>query len=721
MKINLFILLISIGFYGFSQQSSNWCGMDRIVQKMKNNDPGYAEQLHKAMSKAASGWIQQSGMVQKSAMTIPVVVHIIHDNGIGNISEEQVQSALDILNQDYNRQNPDTSVTRNTATAPFKPQAGIMDCEFILAKIDPNGNCTNGIVRVNAPDLTYNAGEDCKYSFNGGSDQWPMDKYFNIWIVNSINSDGAIGTILGYAYYPYGNVGSEYGILMRHDTFGTIETADNSDGRTLTHEMGHAFGLAHIFDQGCHSNNCNQNGDYCCDTPPQSEPNWSCSQIWNSCSDVPVNDDYGFDAVDQIENYMSYNACQNMFSRDQASIMLDNVTTIGFLATMVSAQNLIETGVFNTEILCKAEFESYKQTICVNDSIFFYDRSFQNPTNWNWSISPGIENTDWGYVNGSNLNSQDPVIQFFTPGVYQISLLSTDGLNSDSEIKDQYITVLPFAQSIPFWEGFEGLTTLNGATYWSLINEQNNGAFQIDQTTGYSGNHCVKLPNYGQSGINKDALVSTAIDLSVVDPLTDFVTLSFRYAYRKRYESNDEWFKVFITKDCSDSWVQRKTLHGVQLSSEIVSTSWTPSSQNDWTTVHMTNITSDYFVDKFRVKFEFNGQGGNNFFLDDINLYLGSPSNTVVLGIAEEGEISELSIYPNPADEIMNLRFTLNSNQVTAIQIHDISGKIAQKYMINAAGGTNDVLIETKDLESGVYFITVNAGEIKKTLQFIVQ
>jgi len=110
-----------------------------------------------------------------------------------------------------------------------------------LAKIDPNGNCTNGIVRVNAPNLTYNTDDACKYAANGGSDQWNSDQYLNIWIVNSINSSGSVGTILGYAYYPYGGAGSEYGILMRHDTFGTIETAINSDGRTLTHEMGHVF------------------------------------------------------------------------------------------------------------------------------------------------------------------------------------------------------------------------------------------------------------------------------------------------------------------------------------------------------------------------------------------------------------------------------------------------------------------------------------------------
>lgn len=719
MKLKLLYILLFISFSGFTQQFSNWCGTDRIVQQMKNNDPNYAELLHKAMSKAANGGTYQNGQIPKSAMTIPVVVHVIHDNGIGDISGEQIQSALDILNQDYNRQNPDTNITRNTMNAPFKPQAGVMNCEFILAKIDPDGNCTNGIVRVNAPSLTYDAGEDCKYAVNGGSDQWPLDKYFNIWVVNSINNDGDPGMILGYAYYPYGGVGTEYGILIRHDTFGTIETANNSDGRTLTHEMGHAFGLAHIFDQGCHSDDCNQNGDYCCDTPPQAAPNWSCSQTWNSCPDVPINDDYGFNALDQIENYMSYNECQNMFSRDQAALMLNNVNSINFLVNMVSPQNLIETGVFNPLILCKSDFESFKTSVCVGDSINFIDRSFQNPINWNWSISPGVVNVDWIFINGSSSNSQNPVVQFFTPGNYQISLLASDGTNNDTEIKNQYITILPFANSLPYWEGFEGLTTLAGATYWSLENEESNATFQINQTTGSSGNHCVKLANYGQMGVNTDALISTAIDLSVVDPLTENVTLTFKYAYRKRYDATDEWLRVFVTNDCSDTWTQRKTIHGVQLSPFVEYTPWTPSSSADWTTVHMTNITSNYFVDKFRVKFQFEGQGGNNFYLDDINLYLGSPSNTVVLGIAEEGEIAELSVYPNPTDAELNVRFTLSSDQITQLNIQDITGKTASKYFIHAASGSNNVIMNTENLAAGVYFVTIKAGEIMKTMQFV--
>lgn len=725
MKNIVTLALITLcSSFVFGQKTGEWCGTTKLTEQQFLANPNLQESFHQQIMAAARYRNNNAG--SRAVITIPVVVHIIHDNGMGNISDAQVQSALDILNQDYNRTNPDAWQTRSTAEAPFEPEAGDMDVEFKLARLDPNGECTNGIVRVNAPQLTYNAGEDCKYSSNGGSDQWPQDEYLNIWVVNSIDNGGGAGITLGYAYYPYNGVFDGYGILIRHDTFGVIGTANGSDGRTLTHEMGHALGLAHIFDAGwggnptgCHLDDCTANGDYSCDTPPQEEANWSCSQTWNSCAEVPLGDSYGFDALDQIENYMSYNACQNMFSRNQVDLMLANMNSIDFLIGLSSPSNLIATGVNDPDILCKAEFEALNRSICAGTVVDFYDFSFHNPTSWNWTIS-GTQGTDYNFVNGTSATSQEPSIEFISSGSYDVTLSVTDGVTTETEAKLAYIAVIPQPSAIDLIEGFEAYSSIGTTDQWTTYNAGGN-TFEIIDGVGRTGIKSAKLQNFGQQTGQSDELISAPVDLSVVDPTTEAITLSFRYSYKKRFAQNDEWLKVFITNTCGETWVQRKTIHGDQLSALIQNSAWTPTSLSDWTTVHMTNVTSAYFVENFRYKFEFESDGGNNFYIDDINIYKGAPSDELV-GIDENGNIIEsMSVYPNPTAGNVNVRFAVANGGAASVSVTDLAGKVLENHAIFAAQGNNMVQLDTEGYASGVYLVQLSVGGVVKVERVVVE
>ena len=211
------------------------------------------------------------------------------------------------------------------------------------------------------------------------------------------------------------------------------------------------------------------------------------------------------------------------------------------------------------------------------------------------------------------------------------------------------------------------------------------------------------------------------MDLSVIDAATESVTLSFRYSYKKRFESNDEWLKVFITNTCGDIWVQRKTIHGDQLSSVAQNSSWAPSSLNEWTTVHMTNITSGYFVENFRYKFEFESDNGNNFYLDDINIYKGAPSDELV-GIDENGNVIEsMSVYPNPTAGNANVRFAVANGGTASVVVTDLAGKQLESHVLFAAQGNNLLQLETAGYASGVYLVRLNLGGVTKVERLVVR
>jgi len=90
----------------------------------------------------------------------------------------------------------------------------------------------------------------------------------------------------------------------------------------------------------------------------------------------------------------------------------------------------------------------------------------------------------------------------------------------------------------------------------------------------------------------------------------------------------------------------------------------------------MTNVTNTYFTDNFKAKFSFEGVGGNNFYLDDINLYAGAPSDNLVLGIDEVIDFENFSLYPNPTDAELNVQFNVNKQERLRFEIQDLAGKL---------------------------------------------
>ena len=651
------------------------------------------------------------GSTEKATVyKIPVVFHVLHNNGIENITDEQIFDALTILNRDYRLLNADA----NNVQAEFAGMPADIEVEFLLATKAPNGACFKGITRtMNAISYDGSDGGNQVDAIVAGNDvfqgNWAGNKYLNIFIC------GDIGGAAGYTTKPSGWSANQMtnGIWVKHNYVGSIGTSSTGTSRTLTHELGHWLNLDHTWGG---NNNPGNTTSCTTDDNVQDTPNCigvtACLLNSNTCSSDNA---YwgGVNMKDNVENYMDYSYCSKMFTQGQKTRMrtaLQSNTT--GRANVISSTNLTAVGAGITPYLCKADFTTDRTTICVGDAISFEDDSYNAATGWNWSFNGGQPATS---------TAQNVTVTYNQPGLYSVSLTATDGATNDSEVKTNYIRVLPAPTTIPFWEGFEGYSSLNNLVNWEVLNQENNNAFTIENTTGYSGSQCAKLVNFGQAPSNVDELISSPMDLSII-PQTGSVTLSFRYSYRKKTSADYEYLKVFITGDCGDTWVQRKTLGGNQLSTLTATSSWKPTSQADWVTVHVTNVTSNYFSQNFKFKFRFEGEGGNNFYLDDINLYAGSSSNEIVLGINEFNEsINDISLYPNPTDGELNVSFSASKNKDMQFQVLDITGKIIQNNVVNAVQGSNLVLLDTQIFAAGSYFLKIMSDDHFKTLPFVIK
>jgi hypothetical protein len=204
-------------------------------------------------------------------ITIPVVVHVLHcGENIGegrNISDAQIQSQIDVLNEDFRRLNANSS---NTPAA-FLPVAADYGFEFRLACTDPNGVGTNGIVRKKIDKnhfeyLSSGNGSDenamgIKISSSHGDDPWPTNRYLNIWVCDF--SDGT----LGYGTFPadFATSPNVDGVVINTTAMGRVGnvSAPFNGGRTATHEIGHWLNLRHIWGDA----NCGD--DFVFDTPTQ--------------------------------------------------------------------------------------------------------------------------------------------------------------------------------------------------------------------------------------------------------------------------------------------------------------------------------------------------------------------------------------------------------------------------------------------------------------------
>lgn len=626
----------------------------------------------------------------RSSYVIPIVFHVVHEGGEENISDEQIYDAIAKLNEDYDAANSDLS-----AVIPaFQGIIGNCDIEFRLATRDPNGQCHPGITR------TFS-----QYTFDDGSGQtmsavaaqhgvWPQNKYLNVFVVSDPN--GAAG----YTNYPagwYPPNSMEGGIYLRHDYCGTIGTGSTSTRRTISHECAHWLNIRHVWGNSndiTDPNNCTED-DLVGDTPV-TQGNNGCDLTTQSCG-----------SLDNVQNNMDYTgSCRRMFTQGQVARMHTALnSSTADRDNLWTNANLIATGTDGLGDLCVADFSSDIQVICAGSTVSFFDESYHNVTSRNWTFSGGTP---------ANSTAQDPVVTYTTGGIYPVTLEVSDGSAVMNETKTAYIVVIDDPGSTPpYSEGFEGLSTIPDNSSWFVVNGNAGNAWTLANVGADNTAKSASLQNYGNTDGSTDELISESIDLSGVQA-SDQIVFNFEFAYNKRTSGNNELLQFYISKDCGETWVLRKNISGSALGDIISSGPYTPSSVEDWVYQEVTNINADYFVSNFRFKFVFTNDGGNNIYIDNINLYPASMSDL------KETAVSSSILFPNPATDQATLILNESDGKDLTISLVNSLGQEVNSFGSQFfAAGSHQMNIDLRAVEAGIYFVKITSDEASELIKLV--
>lgn len=220
---------------------------------------------------------------------IPVVVHVLYKDAADNVSDEQIASQIEVLNNDFQAGNADLE---NVPEA-FKDEVGNPGLEFHLAHIDPAGNPTDGVTRTQTDAASFGVDDRMKSDATGGKDPWDAERYLNMWVCP------LSGGLLGYAQFPGGDPATD-GVVITTTAFGSGGSAQAPFdlGRTATHEIGHYLNLSHIWGESRWPT-CTDS-DFVHDTPNQYGPNTGKPEF------PVVSCDNAEEGGDMFMNYMDY-------------------------------------------------------------------------------------------------------------------------------------------------------------------------------------------------------------------------------------------------------------------------------------------------------------------------------------------------------------------------------------------------------------------------------
>ena len=689
---------------GFNLAAQNFCNTTERQNEWFSKHPELKE-IFDQQQQAASDLDKEAyktgyNLAGKSASsagnyTVPVVFHILHVGGAENISDAQVMDAVSILTRDFNTANADTS----SVVIQFKHLIGNAHFDFMLATKDPNGNCTNGIIRH------FDANTDWSGNLSNYAYTWPPSRYLNVYVVRTMGGGAA-----GYTYLPGSGIPTAMdAVVILNSYVGSIGSGTQYTSRALTHEVGHWFNLPHVW------GGTNQPGVACGDDGVSDTPiskGYSSCNLNNSIICTPG-------VVENVQNYMEYAYCQRMYTIGQAFRMTTSMNSpTNGRNNISSVSNLAFTGITSPGAGCIPDLSlgaSPSYTACAGRTLSLNSFTFNaDPTNYLWTADNGASITNPTVAN-------TPVL-FTNTGVTHVSCQVSNANGSTTKTIAIWVVSSITQITSNHSESFEG-STIAPPALWKLISPTSaSKKWEIMNGAASAGNISMYAPG---DSLNPNAIVI------LESPSYDFknnpgAVFSFKYAYQMASATNKDIFKVQASKDCggtwSDVWVPSNTY--LALNTGGVSPDVYYPANSDWQLKNVTEqpqfnffASAENVLIRFYFQEDVGGMGfGNRFYLDEVNL-------TIPVGINELTKSVGFNVYPNPTSNNFNLSFHLSDASKIKYQLTSITGAVlVSEDEKTYSEGAHEIRINANpQLSTGIYFMNLQVNGVKMSKKIIVE
>ncbi len=605
----------------YGQEIGNGCGVNFSAKDQKAYKEAISKvKKSKAFQRILSRTSQSRGVgaLSKSPITykIPVVFHILHNgegdgpNNKNEISKEimacKIADAVDVANKDFRGEYPEF----NTTDPRFDSTKDKLDnIEFILAKEDPNGNL------LEAPGMNWQADGDLiswGYDKRITDDPWWWGKngkyYLQVFIVHYPNQNGKWNQS-GHAFLPNAPYENEFPRIVYNWRYIGTKSSCGDKGiyggpnfeKIFSHEIGHYFGLSHVFGPKVDGEPVCADGDGLEDTPDTLGSEGCTRDVENVCGTYP-----------NLENHMDYNtACQNMFTKQQVALMkywLDDTSEVKHPRGLLwQPDNLKATGVVPD--IPEAKFKSDLTSLCSNQSVKFKDVSNGLPTSRVWTFEGGTPATS---------KEVNPTVAYTTAGTYKVTLKVTNSLGEDTTQVMNYIDV-DQRSNVAVSQNFEGVFPPKG---WDVFNPDNELTWSKRSDAGHGDNSSMVMDNSNNNIVG-------AID-NIRLPYLDFASASksqmyFDVAYTKFDNNSPDVLKVQVSTDCGATWNDAYSKTHTDLETTEVATgnsnSWIPSKDEHWRK-EIVDLSAYDGNCNVSIRFSNTSGYGTRIWIDNVNIVL---------------------------------------------------------------------------------------------------